>query len=40
MNELKEIDNKFNPDETLLVADALTGQDAANVAKTLVNQLI
>ena len=34
MNELKEIDNKFNPDETLLVADALTGQDAANVAKS------
>ncbi len=33
MNELKEIENKFNPDETLLVADALTGQDAVNVAK-------
>ena len=34
MNELKEIEKKFNPDETLLVADALTGQDAANVAKS------
>ena len=34
MNELKEIEKKYNPDETLLVADALTGQDAANVAKS------
>ncbi len=34
MSELKEIENKFKPDETLLVADALTGQDAANVAKS------
>ncbi len=34
MSELIEIENKFKPDETLLVADALTGQDAANVAKT------
>ncbi len=34
MNELKEIENYFNPDETLLVADALTGQDAANIAKS------
>ena len=34
MNELIEIENKFKPDETLLVADALTGQDAANVAKS------
>ena len=34
MGELIEIENKFKPDETLLVADALTGQDAANVAKT------
>ncbi len=33
MNELKEIENNFKPDETLLVADALTGQDAASVAK-------
>ena len=34
MNELKEIEVHFNPDETLLVADALTGQDAANIAKS------
>ena len=34
MNELIEIDKKYEPDETLLVADALTGQDAANVAKS------
>ena len=34
MNELIEIDKKYDPDETLLVADALTGQDAANVAKS------
>ena len=34
MRELIEIENKFKPDETLLVADALTGQDAANVAKS------
>ncbi len=36
MNELIEIENKFKPDETLLVADALTGQDAANVANSFV----
>ena len=34
MSELIEIENKFKPDETLLVADAITGQDAANVAKS------
>ena len=34
MNELKEIEEHFNPDETLLVADALTGQDAANIANS------
>ncbi len=34
MSELIEIESKFKPDETLLVADALTGQDAANVAKS------
>ncbi len=34
MSELIEIEHKFKPDETLLVADALTGQDAANVAKS------
>ena len=34
MSELIEIENKFKPDETLLVADALTGHDAANIAKS------
>ena len=33
MKELIEIEKYFQPQETLLVADALTGQDAANVAK-------
>ena len=34
MKELIEIEKSFEPQETLLVADALTGQDAANVAKS------
>jgi len=34
MKELIEIEQSFKPQETLLVADALTGQDAANVAKS------
>lgn len=34
MKELEEIKNTFNPSETLLVADAMMGQDAVNVAKT------
>ena len=34
MAELVEIEKSFQPNETLLVADALTGQDAANVAKS------
>ena len=33
MEELKIIFNKLEPQETILVADSLTGQDAANVAK-------
>jgi signal recognition particle subunit SRP54 len=33
MKELKLIYNKLQPQETILVADSLTGQDAANVAK-------
>ncbi len=33
MLELKNISNKLLPNETILVADSLTGQDAANVAK-------
>ncbi len=33
MNELEEIKAKVNPDELLLVADAMTGQDAVNVSE-------
>ena len=34
MQELKLIHKKLEPQETILVADSLTGQDAANVAKS------
>ncbi len=34
MEELIEIEKILQPQETLLVADALTGQDAANIAKS------
>ncbi|NPA39287.1 MAG: signal recognition particle protein [Thermodesulfobacteria bacterium] len=34
MNELVELKQTFNPSEVLLVADAMMGQDAVNVAKT------
>ena len=34
MNELKELKQEINPQEILLVADTMTGQDAVNVAKT------
>ena len=37
MKELKDINSLFNPNETLLVADSLTGQDAANIAKSFSN---
>ena len=33
MSEIKQIEQTINPSETLLVADSLTGQIAANVAK-------
>ena len=33
MEELKIISEKLKPQETILVADSLTGQDAANIAK-------
>jgi signal recognition particle subunit SRP54 len=33
MNELKLISKTLEPQETILVADSLTGQDAANIAK-------
>ncbi len=34
MDELKNIHDAVNPEEVLLVVDAMTGQDAVNVAKT------
>ncbi len=34
MEELKNIKSKVNPDEILLLTDALAGQDTVNVAKT------
>lgn len=34
MLELREIKNKVNPKEIILVADAMTGQDAVNIAKS------
>ena len=37
MNELKQIENIINPSEIILVADSLTGQVAANVAKEFKN---
>lgn len=39
MNELKEIKRKTSPTEILLTVDAMTGQDAVNVAKTFNEQL-
>lgn len=34
MHEIEQISHVANPTETLLVVDSMTGQDAANVAKT------
>ncbi|MEA3239573.1 MAG: signal recognition particle protein [Candidatus Bipolaricaulota bacterium] len=34
MNELKEIKSAVDPDEILFVADAMTGQEAVNIART------
>ncbi len=39
MNELKEISNKTNPDEILLVLDSMVGQDAVNVIEGFNNEL-
>ncbi|MTI67451.1 MAG: signal recognition particle protein [Firmicutes bacterium] len=39
MDELKDIKTNLTPDEILLVVDAMTGQDAVNVAKTFNNEL-
>ena len=37
MSEIKEIQNIIKPNEVMLVADSLTGQVAANVAKEFKN---
>ena len=37
MSEIKQIEGIINPSETILVADSLTGQVAANVAKEFKN---
>ena len=34
MNELKNIKEAVNPTDILLVVDAMTGQEAVNVAKS------
>lgn len=34
MHQIEQIKNAVNPNETLLVVDAMTGQDAVNTAKT------
>ncbi len=39
MNELVQIKKKFEPDEILLVVDAMSGQDVVNVAKEFHNKL-
>lgn len=39
MSELKDISTLCQPTETLLVVDSMTGQDAANIAKTFNDQL-
>lgn len=39
MEELKRITEAVQPDETLLVVDAMTGQEAVNVAESFHNQL-
>lgn len=39
MQELKDIESAVKPDEILLVVDAMTGQDAVNVAETFSNDL-
>lgn len=39
MLELNDIKSKVNPKETLFVADAMTGQDAVNIAKNFSDQI-
>ena len=40
MDELKQIKELAKPDEIFLVVDAMTGQDAVNVAQSLMNSLV
>ena len=39
MNELQEVKEISKPDEIMLVVDAMTGQDAVNVAQSFDEQL-
>ena len=39
MNELQEVKEISKPNEIMLVVDAMTGQDAANVAQSFDDQL-
>src|SRR6202008_3331452 len=39
MDEMKAVAEASGPQEGLLVADAMTGQDAVNVAKSFVDQI-
>ena len=39
MNELQEVKEISKPDEIMLVVDAMTGQDAVNVAQSFDDQL-
>src|SRR3546814_8787943 len=39
MDEMKAVAGVSEPDETLLVVDALTGQDAVNVARSFSDQV-
>ena len=39
MNEISEIKNSIQPQETLFVVDSMTGQDAVNTAKSFNDRL-
>ena len=39
MDEMKAVAEASEPQEVLLVADAMTGQDAVNVAKSFTDQV-
>ena len=39
MNEISNLKNAINPDETLFVVDSMTGQDAVNTAKEVSDSL-